>query len=209
MPHKQKTICRTGRFSGNGNDMLELKDWDSFCVIVGSAAGALIGLQFVVMTLIAGRPERPSADAGAAFATPTIVYFCAVLFLAAVFRAPWQTVLPAAILWGIAGLVGIVYTLIIVRRMRTQTVYESVLEDWLCYALLPLGAYTLLTVSAFAALARTREALFGVGASMLALLFIGIRNAWDGVAYHVFTDKQKTEGSDGQSGKDETDDSQQ
>ena len=36
--------------------MSELAPWDSFCVIVGSAAGALIGLQFVVMTLIAERP---------------------------------------------------------------------------------------------------------------------------------------------------------
>jgi len=30
--------------------MRELAEWDSFYVIVGSAAGALIGLQFVVMT---------------------------------------------------------------------------------------------------------------------------------------------------------------
>ena len=38
--------------------MLELKEWDSFCVIVGSAAAALIGLQFVVVTLIAEKPAR-------------------------------------------------------------------------------------------------------------------------------------------------------
>ena len=36
--------------------MAELGAWDSFYVIVGSAAGALIGLQFVVMTLVAARP---------------------------------------------------------------------------------------------------------------------------------------------------------
>ena len=34
--------------------------------------------------------------------------------------------------------------------------------------------------------AHTREALFGVGAAALLLLFIGIHNAWDAVAYHVF-----------------------
>jgi len=49
--------------------MPELAGWDSFYVIIGSAAGALIGLQFVVMTLIADRPPSPAA--GAAFATPT------------------------------------------------------------------------------------------------------------------------------------------
>jgi len=33
--------------------MSEFTEWESFYVIVGSAAGALIGLQFVVMTLVA------------------------------------------------------------------------------------------------------------------------------------------------------------
>ncbi len=37
--------------------MPELAEGDSFHVIVGSAASALIGLQFVVMTLIAERPH--------------------------------------------------------------------------------------------------------------------------------------------------------
>ncbi len=30
--------------------MADLNAWDSFYVVIGSAAGALIGLQFVVMT---------------------------------------------------------------------------------------------------------------------------------------------------------------
>lgn len=49
------------------NAMSELTAWDSFYVIVGLAAGALIGLQFVVMTLIAQRPDGGAAGAGAAF----------------------------------------------------------------------------------------------------------------------------------------------
>ena len=36
---------------------------------------------------------------------------------------------------------------------------------------------------------HTHEALFGVGAAALLLLFIGIPNAWDGVTYHVFVNK--------------------
>lgn len=172
--------------------MLEIAEWDSFCVLVGSAAGALIGLQFVVMTLIAGRPERPTANAGAAFATPTIVHFCAVLFLAAVLRMPWKTALPAAILWGLIGFGGIAYAVIIARRMRAQTIYKPELEDWVFYVLLPSAAYVVFAVSTFAALRYIREALFGVGAAMLLLLFIGIRNAWDNVAYHVFVEERET-----------------
>ena len=44
----------------------------------------------------------------------------------------------------------------------------------------------MLALSAFAALAHTREGLFGVGAATLLLLFVGIHNAWDSVTYHVF-----------------------
>ena len=40
-----------------------LAAWQSFYVIVGSSGGALIGLQFVVMTLIADKQHRTSAGA--------------------------------------------------------------------------------------------------------------------------------------------------
>ena len=72
--------------------MSELAGWDSFYVIVGSAAGALIGLQFVVVTLIADRPHLHVAEAGAAFATPTVVHFGTVLLLSTLLRAPWHAI---------------------------------------------------------------------------------------------------------------------
>jgi hypothetical protein len=63
------------------DDMAELAAWDSFYVIVGSAAGALIGLQFVVMTLVAARPLPRAPEAGATFATPTVIHFGTALLL--------------------------------------------------------------------------------------------------------------------------------
>ena len=169
------------------DDMTELAAWDSFYVIVGSAAGALIGLQFVVMTLVAQRPPVRAAEAGAAFATPTIVHFGSALLLSALSRAPWKSIISASGLWGLIGLSGVLCTVIVARRMRSQTVYQPEFEDWLFHLLLPLGAYAALGSSAFAAPLHTREALFGVGAAALLLLFTGIHNAWDSVAYHVFT----------------------
>src|SRR5882672_6672197 len=165
--------------------MSEFAEWDSFYVIVGGAAGALIGLQFVVLTLIAERPPLRAAEAGAAFATPTIVHFGTVLLLSAVLRVPWQAVTPVAALWGLVGVSGAVYTGIVARRMR-KTAYQPVSEDWLFHVVLPLAAYAILALSAFAALSHTHEALFGVGTAALLLLFIGIHNAWDAIAYYVF-----------------------
>ena len=163
--------------------------WENFYVIVGSSAGALIGLQFVVITLIADTPIAPGlAQAADAFATPTIVHFGTVLLLSAVLSAPWHGIGSAAVLWGLVGLVG-VYTVIVARRQRAQTAYKPEFEDWLFHGLLPFTAYTLLAVSAFAARSHVRGALFGVGAAALLLLFIGIHNAWDAVTYHVFVKK--------------------
>jgi hypothetical protein len=173
--------------------MSELAAWDSFYVIVGSAAGALIGLQFVVVTLIAQRPTRAAPDASAAFGTPTIVHFGAALLLAALLRAPWPTIAAPAVLWGLVGLGGIVYAVIVLRRMRKQGAYEPEFEDWLFHIVLPMAAYAALTASAFATVLLSREALFGVGAATLLLLFIGIHNAWDAVFYHVFFSKRGTD----------------
>jgi ABC-type transport system involved in multi-copper enzyme maturation permease subunit len=169
--------------------MTDLAKWDSFYVIVGSAAGALIGLQFVVMTLIAARPPAGLAEAGAAFGSPTVVHFAIALFLSAFVRAPWQTLTIPVAVWGLLGCGGVLYTVVISWRMRKQSAYRPVFEDWLCHVMLPLLAYAVLALAAFAALSHTSEALFGVGGAVLLLLFIGIHNAWDNVAYHVLVPK--------------------
>jgi hypothetical protein len=165
--------------------MSTLTGWENFYVIVGSSAGALIGLQFVVITLIAERPGLRMAEASAAFATPSVVHFGVVLFLSALVSVPWNGIGIVKVLWGFVGIGGLVYTIIVARRMRAQTVYQPVIEDWIFHILLPLMAYTVLAVSAFMASAYTSEILFGVGAAALLLLLIGIHNAWDAVTYHV------------------------
>jgi hypothetical protein len=172
--------------------MTALNGWANFYVIVGSSAGALIGLQFVVMTLIAGRPtERGEAQASDAFSTPCVVHFGIVLLLSAIGSAPWDGVGTIAVLWGLAGLGGIVYSAVVARRMRAQTAYRPVFEDWLFHVLLPCAAYAMLAASAFATRSYTRPALFLVGATALLLLFIGIHNAWDTVTHLVFVEKQR------------------
>ena len=172
--------------------MTTLGGWENFYVIVGSSAGALIGLQFVVITLIADMPLRPGMEqAGNTFSTPTIVHFASVLLLSAVLTAPWQGIVGPSMLWGGGGVIGVVYTLSIARRMGAQTLYRPQFEDWLFHALVPLAAYGTLAISAWATLSHPREALFGVAAAALLLLFAGIHNAWDGVTYHVFTVKPK------------------
>ena len=174
--------------------MTALEGWENFYVIIGSSAGALIGLQFVVLTLVADMPAMEGAEqATHAFTTPSVVHFQVVLFLSAIICAPWGDFTIVAILWGAAGLFGIVYSGVVAQRFRKQIAYEPVFEDWFHYVLLPLGAYVTLIVSACAAHSYERPALFGIGAAMLLLLFTGIHNAWDLVTHLVFVRRQQRE----------------
>jgi hypothetical protein len=166
--------------------MAELTNWDSFYVMVGSAAAVLIGLQFVVLTLLAERPPKGAAEVGAVFLTPTIVHFGVTFLLSAFLLAPWQTMGIPAVLLGIIGFSGIVYIGMVALRMRRLEAYHPELEDWLFHIVLPLAAYIVLALSLFADPSHLHEMLFCVGATALLLLFVGIHNAWDNVAYTVF-----------------------
>ena len=173
-------------------DVNLMGEWQNFYVVVASAAAGLTGLQFVVMALIADIPlARNDLQAGEAFASPTIVHFGMVLLLAAVLVMPWHGAQEASLIWGIIGLVGIVFTLVVARRMRGQKGYKPVFEDWLFRVLTPLTGYCLLAAAAGVARVSVRASLFVVAAVMLLLLFIGIHNAWDNVTYLVFVKKRE------------------
>src|SRR5204862_4110588 len=121
--------------------MSEFAEWDSFYLIIGGAAGALIGLQFVVLTLIAERNRGTSPEAGRAFSSPTVLHFSVVLFLAAFIRVPWPSITPPSIIGAIVGAGGVAYILKTIREIRAQTIYRPVFEDWLFHVILPLASY--------------------------------------------------------------------
>jgi len=57
-----------------GASMAGLPEWQNFYVIVGSSAGALIGLQFVVIALL-GQRISVRAKARQVCATPNVAHF--------------------------------------------------------------------------------------------------------------------------------------
>jgi len=171
--------------------MGDLNAWDNFYVILGSAAGALIGLQFVVMTLIADRPTATTGDAVRAFATPTIVHLSCCLLIAALICVPWPDLETGACAGGAVGFCGLLYMTLILLRMRRQSAYRPDWEDWTFHIFLPFLAYGLLVLSSLASISHVHPALFGVGVTTLLLLFIGIHNAWDAVAYQVYVVRQR------------------
>src|SRR6266700_2206822 len=104
-----------------------LTTWQTFYVIIGSAAATLTGLMFVVISLIVGTRARVSPASGgiAAFSTPTVVHFSAALLISAILSAPWQALWNAGLLLGLSGLGGVIYVVIVLRRTIRQTDYST------------------------------------------------------------------------------------
>src|SRR4051812_37681895 len=117
--------------------MLPLEGWENFYVIVGTAAGGLIGLQFVVITLISERPRPRIGEATRAFSTPTIIHFTTVLLLSALIAAPWHSMRPLTEVWGIVGFAGLIYSVNVGRLMKVQPIYKPVPSDWLYFFAIP------------------------------------------------------------------------
>lgn len=166
-----------------GSAPTPLAAWETFFFLVGSSGAALTGLQFVTIALIAESRRRATIREIEAFATPTILHFCAVFLISAILSAPWQGLSRVAIALGVCGAGGMVYSIIVLGRTRRQTGYRPVFEDWLWHTVLPIVAYTLLMAGSLSLSSYPRQVLFLVGASALLLLFVGIHNAWDGVTY--------------------------
>ena len=162
-----------------------LTGWGNFYVIVGSSAGALTGLQFVVMALISETQMEGTMAEIRAFGTPTIVHFCSVLFASALMSAPWEALASVITALGVIGVAGITYGLIVIRRARSQSRYRPVLEDWLWHCAFPLICYVCVGIAAILLSINSSVALFILAAVQVSLLFIGIHNAWDTVTYVV------------------------
>ena len=151
--------------------------------MTGSAAAALIGLMFVVITLVTGAQQGRSREGTAVFSTPTVVHFGTALLVSAIVSAPWRSLLYPCIVLGLGALYGVVYVLRIAYRIRRMERYTADTEDWVWHTLLPLLAYGAILAGAVMLPSLTVRALFALAAAVVMMLFIGIHNAWDIVTF--------------------------
>ena len=160
---------------------LPLESWANFYVIIGSSAGGLTGLTFVVIALVADA-HAVRLTGLRAFVTPTIVHFGSALALSALMSVPGQSVTSLAICLGAFGLLGLVYSGGTARQVSlatTRTNYKPVAEDWLWNVILPTLTYAILVIAGLIASVHTPAALYLTAAVSAVLLIIGIHNAWD------------------------------
>jgi glucan phosphoethanolaminetransferase (alkaline phosphatase superfamily) len=168
--------------------------WQDYYVIIGTAAGALTGLMFVVITLIAGFRQPSTRSEGIAiFSTPTLIHFITVLIISALLSVPWPQLWDASFLFLPIGLAGMVYMAFNAYRMRQMHDYQPVLEDWMLYFVLPLVGYIGLFVAALMLRNTPDAAFFVFGGIALLFLIIAIYSAWELVTYMVTVNEDESQ----------------
>ena len=154
--------------------------WDNYFMLLGAAAGSLIGLLFVVVTLTSGIERSRALRASTIYLTPTLVHFAVTMVSSAVAVSP-ATPKVAAVILAVAALMGLG------NAVRTCLgIYEFAQGDnpphwsdiW-CYGGAP-GAIYIGLIGTSAAAWMGWPLAVGAGAVLLMILMlVAIRNAWD------------------------------
>lgn len=161
-----------------------LAAWSTFYVMTGTSAATLIGLMFVVITLVTRAEQVTQSQEGlSTFSTPTVLHFSAALFVSAILSAPWRAVVYPGALIAVLGLFGVGNAVRIIFRTKRVTEYIPDLEDWLFYTIFPLLAYGAVFAGGIALVTHSDLLFFALAGGILLLIFIGIHNAWDIVTF--------------------------
>ena len=157
---------------------MQLHEWHEFYLLMGSAAAALTGLLFVVVSI--GPHVVGSRDpAGVrAFVTPIVVHFTSVGVVSALMLMPPMTAPVLAILLAVGG-VGVLIYLLAIRVHKHWRKNQLGTEDWIAYVAVPVIAYLIILAASMAIWRELTAGFVSLAAATMLLLVIGIRNAWD------------------------------
>jgi hypothetical protein len=158
--------------------------WANYYLMVGSSAGALIGLMFVVVTLTAGR-DRAEVERGKQLYTSPIVWHLAVILtLSGAAAVPGMTAKIFGLMsgglavlglgWGVRSAVGIA---------RHPGAPSSATFDMFWYGIAAAIVYVGLGIAALGLLSAKVWGATAVAADLMALLLVSIHAEWDLVTY--------------------------
>ncbi len=158
----------------------QLRNWHDFYTLVGTASATLIGLMFVAVSVgtsyFTAEREIPLRS----LLTPTVVHFSVVLVSCLASMAPSPTGVSLGALLGMGGAFGIGHSCRVSLRMHRRGLAQRMdLADRFCYVLAPFAVYLALIATAILLTRHPVLASDMLAATLVALLLLGIRNAWD------------------------------
>lgn len=160
------------------------EQWGEFYLVAGGAAAVLIGLIFVVVTLMSDRPRSSVLSGSRLYMGPIVLHLSFVLVLTAAALAPgiaardYALIAGALSIWGAAR--GI-YSIAGIQRLRASEAIHWT-DVWF-YGVIP----TLLSIAlGGVVLAFWREiewATYAAAAALTGFVLLAIRNEWDLVTW--------------------------
>ena len=160
--------------------------WHEFYLVVGGAAAVLIGLIFVVVTLMHGKPRSTVITGSRLYMGPIVLHMCFVLTLSAAALTPGMNFRMYAVISGVISLWGFgraAYSTVQIRRLPSIGGQETHWTEVWFYGVIPLIVYLGLAAVTYGAFGGAEWALYGTAAVQIALLMISIRDEYDLVTW--------------------------
>jgi len=155
-----------------------LERWHDFHLLIGTAGATLMGLTFIAVTLAPEVIAERTSTVVRAFTTPMVAFFATDLLVALILLIPGLSGVWAGALLALAGAGGLAYMLSTgVHRQWREL--ELGVDDWFWYMGFPAVGYGAILAGGIALFKAAPCALYAADAGILALLIVGIRNAWD------------------------------
>ena len=151
--------------------------WGEFDLMAGGAAAVLIGLIFVVISLMQDRSRSTVLSGSRLYMGPIVLGVSFVLVLAAAALTPGMDRLTFAAICGAVALWGMARAIISIVGIRA--LHEVHWTDVWFYGVIPSALYLALGGVAVAFRQDYRCAAPGVAAVITGLLVLAIRNEWD------------------------------
>jgi len=155
-----------------------LEAWHEFYLLCGTAAVTLTGALFIVISLGPSIIAAQNNSGVKAFITPNIVLFTSVFIVSQVLLAPH--VGRPLTGWLLCG--GAVLCLLYLWSTRAPSQWRAnglSTLDWIWYIACPNLAYACALVAGIGVLRDDPHAMPAIAATLLFLLVVGVRNAWD------------------------------
>lgn len=160
----------------------QLEAWHDFYLVVGTGAAALTGLLFVIVSLGPHVVANHTRTGVRAFISPIATHFTTVLVVSSMMLVPHFPEPLLGTLLAVGGIGGLIYTgwTGVHRRWRESTLPFL---DWIWFVGLPAVCFALILASGVMIAMSLAIGLHAIASTMLLMIVVGIRNAWDVVLW--------------------------
>lgn len=157
-----------------------LEEWHDFYLLMAGAAGSLIGLLFVVVSLTTGSTNLEQTEQGRRlYTSPVVAQLAVILGTGCLAMVPRLDTGVAAPIVGAAGLGGAAYMGWSAWVFWFTDYKPAHWTDAWCYAVIPAGCYAGMAGAGLVMALKPAWGLMLLALSQGALLITSVRNAWD------------------------------